>query len=91
MARPRTSKNKPYGRQAAGKTIKSVSLEDDIVAKGTKEAEKRGISFSELVNGLLKGTIKLSVIVALLWQFLPESRPTLRSAGKAVAALAAKM
>lgn len=54
-----------YGRQKQGRTIKSVSLDDDVASRAQKEADKRGISFSELVNGILSGTIKLSLIAFL--------------------------
>lgn len=71
MPRPRTSQHKPYGRQADGKTIKSVSLEDAVTKRAEKEAEKRGISFSEFVNGVLKGTIKLGAFAVLCSMAMP--------------------
>jgi hypothetical protein len=61
MPRPRKPTSRPYGRQGDNKTIKSLSLEEKVVLAAQKEADKRGISFSEFVNGVLKGTIKLSV------------------------------
>lgn len=73
MPRPRTSKNKPYGRQAKGKTIKSLSLDDAVVEQVQREADKRGISFSELVNGIIKGTIKLGVVLFAAHHFAPSA------------------
>lgn len=57
MPRPRNPNSKTYGRQAQGKTIKSLSLADDVVIRAQEEADARGISFSELVNGVLAGRI----------------------------------
>lgn len=68
MPRPRsTSSPRPYGRQAKGKTIKSISLDDEVSARAQKEADKRGMSFSEFVNGVLNGTIKLAIAVLLAY------------------------
>lgn len=66
MPRPRSKSAKPYGRQKKGRTIKSVSLDDDVVKRAQEEADKRGMSFSELVNGILSGTIKLGLVLAFL-------------------------
>ena len=83
MPRPRTSQNKPYGRQAKGKTIKSLSLDDAVVARAQEEADKRGISFSELVNGIIKGTIKLGLFLALAyWQAPSQTTHALRIAAR---------
>lgn len=44
---------KSYGRQGEGKTIKSLSLDKELVSQAEALAAERGISFSQLVNELL--------------------------------------
>jgi hypothetical protein len=39
-----------YGRQAKGKTIKSISIESDLADWIQKQADKSGVSFSAFVN-----------------------------------------
>lgn len=59
MAKKETSpKARPYGRQADGKTIKSLSLEANVADWAEKEASRRGVSLSAFVNDVLKGNIK---------------------------------
>jgi hypothetical protein len=60
MPRPRNDTPRAYGRQANGKTIKSLSLDEEVTQAVQAAADARGISFSEMVNGILKGTIKLT-------------------------------
>ncbi len=68
MPRPRNTKSpRPYGRQAKGKTIKSLSLDDEVAARAQKEADRRGMNFSEFVNGVLKGTITFSLLALLIY------------------------
>ena len=45
---------KPYGRQAEGKTIKSLSLEAELVKWAERQAEREGLSFSSWMNALLR-------------------------------------
>lgn len=71
MARPKTSNPRPYGRQGKGKTIKSLSIESEVLLHAEKEAEKRGMNFSEYINALLKGTLLLvagSFLAMHLWR-----------------------
>lgn len=71
MARPKTSNPRPYGRQGKGKTIKSLSIESEVLLHAEKEAEKRGMNFSEYINALLKGTLLLmagSFLLMHLWR-----------------------
>lgn len=42
-----------------------------MTKRAEKEAEKRGISFSEFVNGVLKGTIKLGAFAVLCSMAMP--------------------
>lgn len=49
---------KGYGRQANGKTIKSVSIKADVAKLANAEAKRPGISFSAFVEGVLSGKIK---------------------------------
>lgn len=44
---------KNYGRQKEGKTIKSLSLNSDLVKKLEEKAAAEGTSFSRLVSDLL--------------------------------------
>jgi hypothetical protein len=50
----RSSQPKPYGRQADGKTIKSLSLDADLVAWSENQAEHEGVSFSSWMNSVLQ-------------------------------------
>jgi hypothetical protein len=45
---------KPYGRQAEGKTIKSLSLEAELVKWAERQAERDGVSFSSWMNTILR-------------------------------------
>jgi hypothetical protein len=66
----RSSLPKPYGRQADGKTIKSLSLDADLVKWSEQQAAAQGMSFSAWMNAVLqkeKG---------------PGSRSSKRGAGK---------
>jgi hypothetical protein len=49
----RTSSPKPYGRQAEGKTIKSLSLDSDLVSWSEQKALADGRSLSSWLNALL--------------------------------------
>jgi hypothetical protein len=50
----RSSLPKPYGRQADGKTIKSLSLDADLVKWSEQQAVAEGISFSAWMNNVLQ-------------------------------------
>lgn len=50
---PPLSEKRPYGRQAACKTIKAVSIDADLAQWLDEDARGRGMSASALVNGLL--------------------------------------
>ena len=50
----RSSLPKPYGRQADGKTIKSLSLDADLVKWSEQQAVAEGISFSAWMNAVLQ-------------------------------------
>lgn len=52
---PRKSKDslKSYGRQGKGKTIKSLSLDKELVRLAEAKAKEQGVSFSQFVNQLL--------------------------------------
>ena len=65
MPRPQSSKPRSYGRQKPNKTTRTVSLEKDVLLKAQAEAKKQGMNLSELVNGVLKGTIKIGLLMAL--------------------------
>ena len=49
----KTARNRSYGRQGAGKTIKSLSLDQELVDKAEAMAKDSGVSFSQFVNDLL--------------------------------------
>jgi hypothetical protein len=49
----RSSLPKPYGRQAEGKTIKSLSLDADLVKWSENQAVAQGVSFSAWMNNVL--------------------------------------
>ena len=44
---------KPYGRQARDKTIRSISLSSRVYEAAMKDAQARGMNFSEYVSWLL--------------------------------------
>jgi hypothetical protein len=50
----RSNLPKPYGRQAEGKTIKSLSLDAELVAWSEGQAERDGMSFSSWMNEVLR-------------------------------------
>lgn len=50
----RSNLPKSYGRQADGKTIKSLSLDADLVQWSESRAEKEGLSFSAWMNSILR-------------------------------------
>ena len=50
----RSSLPKPYGRQADGKTIKSLSLDADLVKWSEQQAASEGMSFSAWMNAVLQ-------------------------------------
>jgi len=63
------------------KKVKSVALDASLLAEAEKEAERRGIAFSTLVEEALKFYLsvgrleeKLTIIEALLRQCLEETR-----------------
>jgi len=60
MPRPANTRPKSYGRQARDQTIKSLSLDDLVVKHVQEEAKRRGLSFSRLVNDILKGEITIA-------------------------------
>jgi hypothetical protein len=66
MPRHTTHKPKSYGRQKKDKTTRTVSIEKDVLERAQREAEKHGLSLSALVNGVLKGTIKIGLLTALI-------------------------
>jgi hypothetical protein len=45
---------KPYGRQAEGKTIKSLSLDAELVEWSEDQAAAIGMSFSAWINEILR-------------------------------------
>ena len=47
---------KSYGRQNEGKTIKSLSLDKELVKVAEARAKELGVSFSQFVNDLLKAS-----------------------------------
>ncbi len=54
MPATRSNLPKSYGRQADGKTIKSLSLDADLVQWSESRAEKEGLSFSAWMNSILR-------------------------------------
>ena len=55
MPPKRKSKSPPsHGRQAKGRTIKSLSLDTSLVEWAEKLAQDRGVTFSELLSGILQ-------------------------------------
>jgi len=48
----KSSSPRSYGRQASGKTIKSLSIDSDLALELEAEAQKRGITFSALFTEL---------------------------------------
>ena len=95
MARPKKTTTRPYGRQAEGKTIKSLSIETELLEKAEKEAEQHGMNFSEYISALLKGTLPpLLLLLAAIHavrggaEWSPESMfATVRLAGSFVVGL----
>ncbi|MDB6069860.1 MAG: hypothetical protein JWL81_1031 [Verrucomicrobiales bacterium] len=57
MARPSKQTSRPYGRQAKGKTIKSLSIESDILKKAEAQAKEKGMNFSEYITTLIKAAL----------------------------------
>ena len=53
MPKKRSKLPKPYGRQADGKTIKSLSLDATLVKWAENKAAGEGMSFSAWMNSLL--------------------------------------
>jgi hypothetical protein len=49
----KSSSPRSYGRQATGRTIKSLSLDSDLAAWAEAEAAESGIAFSALIEQLL--------------------------------------
>lgn len=49
-----TSLPKSYGRQADGKTIKSLSLDAELVKWSESQADAIGMSFSSWINAMLQ-------------------------------------
>lgn len=49
-----TSLPKSYGRQADGKTIKSLSLDAELVKWSESQAVDAGVSFSAWINTMLQ-------------------------------------
>lgn len=50
---PKKRSLKSYGRQGEGKTIKSLSLDKDLVRRAEAAAKKLGVSFSQFMNDML--------------------------------------
>lgn len=46
-------KQKRYGRQAEGKTIKSLSMDSDVAEWVEREAAAKGVSVSAFINDFL--------------------------------------
>ncbi len=67
MPKKKAATPRSYGRQADGKTIKSISLNSDVAKWAEKEAKSKGMSFSAFVESVLNGTITMGVIAALLY------------------------
>lgn len=65
---------KNYGRQSADKTIKSLSLDKDVVSWVKKEAKKNGVSESSFVNELLKKLLQVMLLTSLV-RYLCGSTP----------------
>ena len=63
---PRKSEDslKSYGRQGKGKTIKSLSLDKELVRLAEAKAKEQGVSFSQFVNQLLADAAPPSVTPA---------------------------
>ena len=57
MARPKKSTSRPSGRQAKGKTIKSLSIDSELLKKAEAEADAKGMNFSEYITALITGTL----------------------------------
>lgn len=51
---------KNYGRQAKGKTIKSVSLSVEVVEWAEKQAQQKGLTFSAWMAEFLKQELEAS-------------------------------
>lgn len=66
MKSKKRSSGRPYGRQAKDKTIKSISLEQDVAIAAKKEADRRGMTFSQFIDEFLKTGGKLSAILTSL-------------------------
>ena len=60
---PRKSEDslKSYGRQGKGKTIKSLSLDKELVRLAEAKAKEQGVSFSQFVNQLLADAAPVDV------------------------------
>ncbi len=79
------------------KKVKSVALDASLLAEAEKEAERRGVPFSTLVEEALKlylsvGRLeeKLTIIETLLRQCLEEAQRAAADAGRGAEAAPAK-
>lgn len=53
---PKRSQPQPrsYGRQASGRTIKSLSIQDDVVVWAEEQAKRSGLTFSAWIERELR-------------------------------------
>jgi hypothetical protein len=68
---PRVKETMPsYGRQKKTKTIKSMSLDEDLAQWAEDQARREGISFSEFMSNALKRLMLFFVFPHLAWHWL---------------------
>ena len=82
----RSNLPKSYGRQADGKTIKSLSLDADLVQWSESRAGKEGLSFSAWMNSILRREKSGKPAAAAK----PAAKPTAKQPAKPKAKKAAK-
>jgi hypothetical protein len=71
---PRVKEKMPsYGRQKKTKTIKSMSLDEDIAQWAEDQARREGISFSEFMSNALKRLMIFFFLSHLVYHWLSGS------------------
>lgn len=73
---------KSYGRQGEGKTIKSLSLDKELVKEAERRAKAQGVSFSQFMNALLARESGLNVAEAEVASPTVAPKTTARKAAK---------
>lgn len=76
-------------QRSKNKKVISVPLPKEVLDIIEADAAKQGTDRVKIINALLRKALKLSpLIFAVLWFQFPQTRPAIRSAGKALASFA---